>query len=527
MSNIYSSDSVDISQKPESADGTLVIIVCRAKHLPNRRKLDKQSPYVTLRIGTTAKKTPSHFRAGQTPEWTHEIRFELTRERKPIMKLDVLDETKNDPTPIGTIDIDCSEVFADPNNEKDGKYIFDKWHDLTLNDRRAGMIYLEMTFYPSAPILPPKLAEPVMEEVKPYYLDSSIQRKSLPPPPPRHPSQSHPRTVVDDIFVTSDSEKRLKMLSFFKSSDGLSGGRFSSSNGSGMEEVFDLPKDDNNNTPKNYKLKIMNRFKKFQFKEPITNLWSNGNGEGIQERETSPISEYGFDGCNEKHKHDNREYYKLPEIPRNHHDSNEGDFEIKAPVPPPHFVNQTTSDIPPSPPIKRLNKSPTRKPPRDLDEQIKPVSNTSIPFSADTIGLEEGEKSDDSSLPTKVYFLNQQVKSLTFAGREDSQRHEINPDEIDPKYYAPTPNEHLAKTQKPRFSTNDGNQGGYLGDGRWNKDAKFSPSVFDRMPIMDDENSGFANKPHVPPKIPKGLTEQEYYVLEKDNYLKDINGRRL
>jgi len=121
MSDPNISNIADDPLGPESADGTLVIIVCRAKHLPNRRKLDKQSPYVTLRIGTTAKKTSSHFRAGQTPEWTHEIRFELTRDRRPIMKLDVLDETKNDPTPIGTVDIDCSTVFANPNNEKDGK----------------------------------------------------------------------------------------------------------------------------------------------------------------------------------------------------------------------------------------------------------------------------------------------------------------------------------------------------------------------------------------------------------------------
>ena len=31
-------------------------------------------------------KTLAAFRAGQTPEWTHEMRFELSRE-KPILKL--------------------------------------------------------------------------------------------------------------------------------------------------------------------------------------------------------------------------------------------------------------------------------------------------------------------------------------------------------------------------------------------------------------------------------------------------------
>ena len=165
-----------------------------------------------------------------------------------------------------------------------------------------------------------------------------------------------------------------------------------------------------------------------------------------------------------------------------------------------------------------------------MDDQshIKPVSNTSIPFSADTIGLDEGEEDGcDGTLPTKVYFLDQQVKSLTFTGREDALKgHQINPDEIDPKYYAPTPNEHFGRAYQPRFSAN-GEQNGYLGDGKWNRDPKFSPSVFDRMPLIGDENFGFENKPHVPPKIPKGLTEQEYYVLEKEKYLKDVNGRRL
>lgn len=524
---------IDGSLGPESANGTLVIIVCRAKHLPNRRKLDKQSPYVTLRIGTTAKKTPSHFRAGQTPEWTHEIRFELTRDRKPIMKLDVLDETKNDPTPIGTVDIDCSTVFANPNNEKDGKYIFDKWHDLTLNGRRAGMIYLEMTFYPSAPILPPKFTDPLYNEQEVDSYHHSLSTKDLPPPPPRHPSQTHPHTVADDIFVTSESEKGLKRLSFFKNSDGLLGGRFSGSNGSGNDDVFESPKDSNNSPPKKYKLKIMNKFKKLQNKEPITNIWQKGNGQGSPERELSPVSDYVVDFNENANNTKKSEYYTLPEMPDKFKESDDEDFELRAPIPPPHLVNhqQNNSErLPPTPPTskKQPSKSATRKPPQDLTEQtnLRPVSNTSIPFSADTIGLDEGEENNHGALPTKVYFLDQQVKSLTFTGRDDDLKgHQMNPDEIDPKYYAPTPNEHFGKTAQLRFAANE--QNGYLGDGKWNRDPKFSPSVFDRMPMVGDENFGFENKPHVPPKIPQGLTEQEYYVLEKEKYLKDINGRRL
>ena len=68
MSDPNISNIADDPLGPESADGTLVIIVCRAKHLPNRRKLDKQSPYVTLRIGTTAKKRRRHISEQDKPQ---------------------------------------------------------------------------------------------------------------------------------------------------------------------------------------------------------------------------------------------------------------------------------------------------------------------------------------------------------------------------------------------------------------------------------------------------------------------------
>ena len=60
-SNIGSIGNEDDNDHTATADGTLVVMVIRAKHLPNRRKLDKQSPYVVARIGTVAKKLWQHF----------------------------------------------------------------------------------------------------------------------------------------------------------------------------------------------------------------------------------------------------------------------------------------------------------------------------------------------------------------------------------------------------------------------------------------------------------------------------------
>lgn len=49
--------------------GTLVVIVDRAKNLPNRKSMGKQDPYCAARLGKEAKKTETDKRGGQTPKW--------------------------------------------------------------------------------------------------------------------------------------------------------------------------------------------------------------------------------------------------------------------------------------------------------------------------------------------------------------------------------------------------------------------------------------------------------------------------
>lgn len=130
-------------------NGTLIIVVLKARNLPNRRKLDKQNPYCIARIANIVDRTPAIARGGQTPEWNHELRFQLTLDINPLLKLSVLDETKKSPVLIGDAEIDCLPVF---NTTADEGY--DKWHPLQYAGRTAGEIYVEMTFYPTAPIEP-------------------------------------------------------------------------------------------------------------------------------------------------------------------------------------------------------------------------------------------------------------------------------------------------------------------------------------------------------------------------------------
>ena len=49
--------------------GTLVVIVDRARNLPNKRSMGKQDPYCAARLGKEAQKTKTDKRGGQTPRW--------------------------------------------------------------------------------------------------------------------------------------------------------------------------------------------------------------------------------------------------------------------------------------------------------------------------------------------------------------------------------------------------------------------------------------------------------------------------
>lgn len=497
----------------ETADGTLVIMVCRAKHLPNRRKLDKQSPYVLLRINTTAKKTPSHFRAGQTPEWTHEIRFKLDRERKPIMRLDVLDETKTDPTPIGGTEIDCLQVFLDPaNRQAGGKYIWDSWHELTFRDRPAGKIYLEMTFYPSAPVLPPKVG--LSPEIGRHSIaqeddDMVSEFRHLAPNPQHLP-------IADDVFVNAETKKS----HFFRRSD-------PERPTGGLTQVV-FPTEPRKETTFD---KLKN---KFRAKEPFSAIWTSDSN--LKSSIVQELPLYGKDALS---------ITPLPAVTLQDIDSG------VPPVPPPHSEYSLISlhaspeiphyerlspkrehlpSLPPPPPPKSglsspkrsPQGSPGRKPPPGFADTAK-LKTTEIPFSAESFGMDDD---DDTHLPTTVYHMGQQIKSLTIAS---TNKTEPSKDDIDPRHYAPTPSEHLAKNlrlQNGQVKFEDiqvdlkTEQTGYLGEGKWDT-KRFSPNIFDR--IHDEQ----VVKPNVPPKIPNGLSEREYYVLEKENYLKDLNSRRI
>ncbi|ODV64520.1 Inn1p ASCRUDRAFT_68489 [Ascoidea rubescens DSM 1968] len=169
------------------ANGTLIIVVSRARNLPNRRKLDKQNPYCIVRIANLVDRTSAIVRGGQTPDWNHESRFQLTTDINPILKLSILDETKKSPELVCDAEIDCSPSF---NTDVDEGY--DKWHPLQYCGRSAGEVYIEMTFYPTSPTMAPKPKK------------VTLKRGSSVRPLPSRPGEDC-TDILEDLSSISDS----------------------------------------------------------------------------------------------------------------------------------------------------------------------------------------------------------------------------------------------------------------------------------------------------------------------------------
>ncbi|GEM08684.1 calcineurin temperature suppressor Cts1 [Rhodotorula toruloides] len=192
------------SASPTSAErllGTLVVIVLRAKNLPNRVRIGKQNPYATVTYGLHKKRTDTIERGGQQPEWDAEFRFEILKDGlggeeqlaadqkavvtskggvlpansaagggtdaaskhekrdsnslvvaplatghppgRRVLRIACWADDARDPKLIGEGELDIEETI------KVGK--FDDWIKLERKGRYAGEVYLELTWYSNEP----------------------------------------------------------------------------------------------------------------------------------------------------------------------------------------------------------------------------------------------------------------------------------------------------------------------------------------------------------------------------------------
>ncbi|CAG8971490.1 hypothetical protein HYALB_00002074 [Hymenoscyphus albidus] len=125
--------------------GTLVVIVDRAKNLPNRKTIGKQDPYCAARLGKEAKKTETDRRGGQTPRWDQELRFTVHDSADYYqLKVSVFNDDKRTDL-IGENFVDLRSIIVPGGGQSD------VWHNLNCKGKYAGEIRIEITYYDTRP----------------------------------------------------------------------------------------------------------------------------------------------------------------------------------------------------------------------------------------------------------------------------------------------------------------------------------------------------------------------------------------
>ncbi|KAH9844063.1 uncharacterized protein C8Q71DRAFT_697301 [Rhodofomes roseus] len=154
--------------------GTLVVVVLKAKNLPNKRHIGKQDPYCSVTFNAEKKRTKAIKRGGQHPEWDEEFRYTLYEDPNDMtappphgdgtppppppkknkgppsvkggrsMLVACYADDAREPDFIGETNVDLTEVLT--------KGETDEWFTLTNKDKYCGEVYLELTFWSNEPV---------------------------------------------------------------------------------------------------------------------------------------------------------------------------------------------------------------------------------------------------------------------------------------------------------------------------------------------------------------------------------------
>lgn len=129
-------------------ENKLAVVVARANELRNVLKLDKQSPFVTLRLQDQETSTRVLPRAGQTPRWDEAHWFsldgiDLSHDKNRKISVNVYHQKKGDAKLICSADVDYTPALTQSVNHG-----YDGWFDMYWEGRPAGRVFLEFTYYP-------------------------------------------------------------------------------------------------------------------------------------------------------------------------------------------------------------------------------------------------------------------------------------------------------------------------------------------------------------------------------------------
>ncbi|ORY94240.1 C2 domain-containing protein [Syncephalastrum racemosum] len=117
------------TQKPPI--GELVIVALRAI-------VGKQDPFCVFRLGEVAQRTKTDYRGGQHPLWDDQVNIPVPP-NKTKLYMQLFDEDSHREDLISEGELDLTKVL------REGEQ--DDWFPLSYRGRKAGEIYLELTFY--------------------------------------------------------------------------------------------------------------------------------------------------------------------------------------------------------------------------------------------------------------------------------------------------------------------------------------------------------------------------------------------
>ncbi|KAL0247296.1 hypothetical protein I308_104332 [Cryptococcus tetragattii IND107] len=167
--------------------GTLIVVVGKARNLPNKSRFGKQDPFCTVLVGEEKQKTKAIKRGGQHPEWDEEFRFAILEDVEDVIQRsesqsESLNSSLNGkPLPVpddpGVVTTAALASKSRKAKKKGGKSMkiacyaddakepeligdcvvsledvlkrgeVDDWYDFQYKEKYSGEIYLELTFF--------------------------------------------------------------------------------------------------------------------------------------------------------------------------------------------------------------------------------------------------------------------------------------------------------------------------------------------------------------------------------------------
>ncbi|KAK3388401.1 hypothetical protein B0T20DRAFT_365250 [Sordaria brevicollis] len=177
--------------------GTLVLVVDRAKNLPNLKTIGKQDPYCTARLGKESKKTTTDIRGGQTPRWDQELRFTVCDSPDYYqVKISVFNDDKKNEL-IGEAWIDIQDLLAQQGGQ------IDEWHQLQSRGKYAGEVRVELTYYDHRP----KPEKAPAKQRQQHAVEQHIPSAVVPGPGPRGVPKRRPLPApsADGPYIPNQS----------------------------------------------------------------------------------------------------------------------------------------------------------------------------------------------------------------------------------------------------------------------------------------------------------------------------------